>query len=269
MLLVDSRAGSSELLKPLSTRLNGGAKLSILDSGDVCWYGSGPIGECLVGAEVKSITDLLDSARSGRYQAQLGRMTSEYDFVYLIYYGIFKPGEDGILLMPTKSKVGKRYEWVPLAPISRAEKAAGRKRRIIYPSSELYRFIASLELKKNVNVIRCTSKLDVVWALAGIYQWWQKDWDSHQSTEAVKSQTDSIYRKPSTTRAVASSLPGVGWELAGKVERTFGSVIAMANASIEEWAGVSWVTKTGRKMTFGRKKAEGVWKAIREGGGAK
>lgn len=255
MLLLDKRGGSGPLYEPLKSKLNGQVKLAMLrspdgeDVGDVCWEGNGADGDMLVGAEVKSLGDMLASMRNDRYVDQLNRMLDCYGFIYLLVYGIFRPDDHGILEVPS------RDGWHALGLVSREQKKRGVRRGRYY-YSELDSFICSLEAKRGVRVRRCSNQTELVATIVDLYRWWQKPWDEHKSVEAIKCKTLGLFaRKESLARMVAAQLPGIGWGRSKEVALKFGTVERMAQASEEEWL---------IKGVVGPKTAAAVWEALRK-----
>ena len=246
MIFIDPRAGSAEFFNPVKRRVNGQAQLVTLDSADVAFEGNGPEGEVAIGIEVKEIADFLTSARSGRLRDQLGRMSDAYQFVYLLVYGTFRPSEEGIIETKLYNPKTKKGRWVPLAPISREQRARGRVRNVLYQYSEYDKFITSLDLKRNVMQRRSAGKLEVVWNIVNAYQWWQKPWDQHTSVEDIKSQTSGIYHKASLCQMVAAQLPGIGSGKAAKLARHFETAERLVNALPTELEQVEGV---GRKLS--------------------
>lgn len=95
MILVDHRTGSRELLTGIR-QLGCDAETVVNLPTDFQWDGTAENGWALVGCERKTITDLLDSVRSGRLAGgQVGRAIDTYDFYYLIIEGPWRRAEGG------------------------------------------------------------------------------------------------------------------------------------------------------------------------------
>ena len=262
MMLVDPRAGSGDLLEPLAARLNGQVESCTLDSGDVVWSGVGPGDEdILVGAEIKSLEDMLTSMRSGRYVDQLDRMCAAYKVVYLMIQGVWKPNEEGWIVVPIKGG------WTVLNIATREQGLGGRRANFLY--SELDKFITSLEMKRDVIVRRVpefsrSHRLELIHQLVNLHQWWQKPWDSHDSVEKVKLQSGNpIAGKASVLRMVAAQCPGVGWELSRHIDQYFGTVEAFVAADVADLMCVRWKTKGGRKAGISERLAGEIYNAMR------
>lgn len=251
MILVDSRIGSAEYLKPLQEFVS--ARETVLNSGDFCWSGSGPDGDITIGMELKKLGDAITSMRSGRYADQVERMKEDYQICYLMVQGSYAPDEKGTLCVPT------RGGWQPLNLSAR-----GQRRRANYTYSELDKFLASVEVVERIVVRKSCNKADTVAQIVDLYNYWQKPWNQHDSTKAIKFQTGIVTKRASLCRMVAAQLPGIGWDIAAHVERHFGTVARMVSADIEEWKEIRWKSASGKSMSLGEKKSQAVWLAMRE-----
>lgn len=230
MILVDKRVGSSftsshgkhfDMYKAIYDRTNGNASLTLLPSGDFAFEGNGPTGPVYVGVERKAIRDMLGSMRSDRYAGiQARNMSDDYDVCYLIVEGLYRPNVDGILETPIGGG------WAPLTLASKGGQ--------IFQYSELDKHLTSMELRKNVIMVRSTSPIETVWQVVNRYQWWQKQWDSHQSSDPIKVQTEVRFAKTSWLREIASRLPGVGWERSKLIEDHFENIYEFVNAFSSE-----------------------------------
>lgn len=250
MILVDPRE-PQELLDLVKERVNGNARYTRpqLNSGDFCFTGNGPTGEINVGIEVKKLQDLLAAERSGRYVCQLTKMMEEYDVCVLIIEGVFRPGESGFIETYT------RGGWGVLNLSTRAQREARTRNNDYRYYSELDNFETSLCMKKDV-VIKCSgSRLHTAWRIVNLYNWFQRAWESHDSTEQVKIQAGIITRRASYVRMVAAQLPRIGWNLSGKVEKHFGSIDRMINSLPSEWEEIPGI---------GRNTALEICKVIKE-----
>lgn len=259
MILVDSRIGSAEYLEPLRAALNGEAKSAFLNSGDFAWEGNYRDGETvIVGLELKKLSDMLASMRSGRYAEQVEKMREEYQICYLLVVGSYAPNDDGVLCVPA------RGGWAPLSLSTREQRSEKTRGRNYFSYSELDKFLASVECLENTIVRKACNKHDALHQIINLHNWWQKPWDSHGSTKAVKYQSNQIFTKASTCRLIAAQLPGVGWDMAGKVERWFeGNVLRMIDATEDDWAEISWTTEKGKKNSIGPKRAAAIYQALR------
>lgn len=261
MVLIDPRAGSGDLLDPIARRLNGQACHSMLESGDVAFEGNGPDGPINVGIELKTLSDMLTSMRTGRYIDQLDRMLMDYQVIYLFIEGVWRPDDEGLIEVPNHGS------WRPLNTSTREQ--AKRGRGAYYTYAELDKFIISLEEKRDVVVCRVprfpnSSRLETVTMLIDRYTWWQKPWDSHSSVEKIKIQSGNLMAgKATVLRRVAAQLPECAWETSLHIERHFGTVEALSAATEEELAQVKWKTAKGRNGRISPRLAGVIYNALR------
>lgn len=254
-ILVDPRAGktnrmsSSEhldkLVKLLQARVTTKVKVARppLSAGDFCFLGNGPTGDVAVGVELKEVRDFLGSMRTDRLAGdQIRSMSQIYDFSYVLIYGLWKPAANDDMLTIQGSK------WVSLSLA-----AKGQMNHFKY--GELFRHVLSLEILKNVMVLRAGSVEEAMAQIGHLYAWWQRDWDAHRSTDPVKLQTEVVFARISLLRKMAAELPGIGWTRSKAVESAFMSVHAMVNAPVEAWESIE-----GIGPTIARR----VWKALRD-----
>lgn len=248
MILVDRRAGSGEYLDILKPRMNNQVRLATLDSADFMFEGSGPEGTVSVGLELKTLSDMLASMRSGRYIDQMRRMKMDYEYCYLLIQGSYAPSDNGFIQTPA------RGGWGILNLMSRDQKHAGGSRDpFIY--SELDKFLSSLEVIENIIVRKASTKLDAAQQIVDLYTWWQKDFAAHASTKSVKLQAENmIYKRASVLRMVAAQLPGIGWGRSKDVAKKFRTTENMALALPSEWESIGGI---------GKVTALRAWKSIR------
>jgi ERCC4-type nuclease len=243
MILIDPRTGSKDLLDPIQKRVNCDVRLFTLESGDVAFEGNGPNGRVMIGVERKQIKDMIGSIRSDRLAAvQLKRMSAEYDVVYVLVEGIFRPSPDGTLEVYGRRK-GSGFEPLTLATKARKAKAQ------TYRYSEYDKHICTLENKKNVIILRSSSQMETAWQIVNRFNWWSKPWGEHRSDEAIKYQGVVTFRPVSPLRRFASDLPGIGWKKSAAVEKHFGSIENAVLANPEGWAEIEGIgLATGEKL---------------------
>jgi len=120
MILLDKSRGSVELLhyfKPFGISV----ELSNLVpyGGDAWFMGKGSEGDITVAIERKRITDLIDSMRTKRLKGyHMPLMADNYDLVYIIVEGMWRPGDDGAC--EEWRRVHGTWQWVPLGVQYRA-----------------------------------------------------------------------------------------------------------------------------------------------------
>lgn len=237
-ILVDDRIGSKDLLEPLRD-IHLPAYPTQLEYGDVAFEGHGPSGPVMVGIERKRITDLISSKRSGRLAGhQLGGLLRDYQVVYLLVEGAFRPNPNsGVLEVPG------RGGWDTLRLGSTG-----------FAFSELEGFLVGLENKCNIK-IRCTYNRaqSVAW-IQTMWTWWGVEWDAHQSLDVVYTPPPPTVQfvKPSFERRVAAQLEGVGWDKSAAIAAKFESVIEMAAAEEKQWLEVPGIGKTLAKRIVGQ-----------------
>lgn len=245
MILVDPRIGKkngqtsgerlTHIVSTLKSRLNcpvRGAKPR-LDAGDFAFEGSGPDGNITIGVEWKTVGDACTSMRSDRLAAdQIKGMSDLYGMSFVIVQGIWRHGRGGVI----EVRYGKTWK-----PLNLATKS--------FQYSELFKFMVSLSVKKNVVVIRTTTEDETLWALSYLYQWWQTPWDKHRSTDPIKTQTELCFTRVSLLRKMAAELPGIGWTRSIAVERAFLTVHHMVNADVAQWESIDGIgSKTAQKV---------------------
>lgn len=241
-LLVDTRAGSKELIDPLH-RLKLPVQEAFLEFGDLAFVGRGPGGEDkFIGIEYKKLPDLVSSIRSGRLQGhQMPGMRDTFDMSYLLIEGELQYDDQGVLL----KRVG-RSSWARMPGQMRVG-----------------------ELLKRVNVLHLCGGLIPIWAhnkklavtmLEMLYRTWTDcNLDEHSSHL-------EIYHPPtlvpvSQFRRTVSTLPGVGFEWSRAAEVRFCNLYNATTGCADDWASLNG--KDGK--AFGLKRARAVVDALRGG----
>jgi len=207
LILVDDRTGAIELA-PL---LGSPSVTCRLEYADFAWSGNGPEGPVDVGVERKSLLDLLQSMTTGRLSGhQMVGLTTQYDWVYLLIEGIWRPDKDSGILQ----RINKRGRWVA------ATQGARR-----FMARDVYNFTNTLGIMCNVITVTTSSRWETGKWLDANHGWWQKDWDKHKShLQFHKPVTHAHLSKPNLVTRLASQFDGVGWDKAKKI----GSHFAMA-----------------------------------------
>ena len=229
MIWIDDREGSSKLLEPLR-KLGAECELRRLEYGDACWSGNGPRGPCLVGAEYKTVTDLLQSMRTGRLCGhQLPGMSVEYMQLYLIVEGIVRSDPHSGILQ--QFRYGK---WTDVR--------VGQQ-KFMWRDYESY--LTSLDTRIGVLVRRSSNETETAMLLVTLQQWWQKDWDEHGSHKVIYTPDprSTLLVAPSTLRRVAVQLPMIGWERSRDVEQAFRTIRRMAEADEQDWMQIPGIGK--------------------------
>lgn len=244
-ILVDNRAGSSDLMKYEPFKSQG--ELCRLDSADVAFTG---FDNRLIGVEVKSVWDVISSMANGRLQGtQIPAMLAAYDVNWLVVYGQYRAGPDGAL----KIRRGGRWTNFVLG-----KRAVG------------YGYIDSMMLTLAHVGVGYRNVADAAQAAAWIgilHRWWQKRPEQHDGLKAFDNSRPvsdkpagfAVVEKlsPATLQRaeVASKLPNVGYKRAVAVARHFPSIEDMVHATEAEWKTVPGI---------GSVIAGVVYRAIRE-----
>ncbi len=233
-LLVDNRAGSHELVKPLR-KLGLPVEETRLESADVMFEGRGEGGKpVLIGVEYKKLGELVQALRTERLQGhQLLKMQAAYDFNYLLIEGEVLYGPSGILVQPSGYRRGQTR------PIPGKMGVA-----------ELRKRLHVLHLCGGLNTLWSGSLADTCSQLSSLYRVWTDcALDEHKSHIA-------IYRPPalvpiSQFRTFVQSLDGISFGTSKAIETHFnGSIKAAVNASREEWIKIEGIgTKLATRIT--------------------
>lgn len=236
-MLVDSRVGSLELVDPLIAM--GLPAESALIDGDIAFEGRGAKGvPVCIGLEYKKLGELVQSLRSERLQGhQLLKMQKAFDFRWLLVEGEVLTNADGYLARWARVK-GKRV-LVPLG---------GRM-----TLTELYKRILVLQICGGLTPFFTANREESLRFIEAIYRMWtDTDMDQHKSHIAIYEPAPLI--PISQFRRTVATLPGIGIEMSGRIEKHFKSLKAALNAPVAEWTQIEGI---------GTKTAEGVQKALR------
>jgi ERCC4-type nuclease len=243
LVLIDDRAGSKDLMvyEPLNTC----GQLCRLPSGDAYIVGVDADGQSTVnvGVEVKSVSDFVSSVDNGRLTAeQLPAMERDYDVVWLVVYGRFKPGYAGCL-----QSVNSHGLWVDHHAGTRAVSYG-------YVVQNLMTISAS-----GVLVATVDSPAAAAHWLACLARWWSKPLAQHSAFKKFNSAGDSeidrrlkktatgavsyVDPKKKLRAKIAKQFPGIGYDKAVAAAEHFPSTTAMVNATAEEWMELDGVGK--------------------------
>jgi len=255
VLLIDDRAGSADLLKPL---LAAGlpAELTRLESADIAFIGKGPKGASIdIGIELKRLdsgsTDLIQSLRSGRLAGhQLPKMvgpSGAFDYGWLLVEGVWRHADDGQVVVYK----GPRNGWQPIN---------GRM-----SASELEKQILTLELCGGLHVRYTNTRLDTVRFIGALYHWFtDKSFDRH--TSHLKAYEAPTLIPVSEYRRLYMSIPGIGYKLSQAVENHFkGGPRQAVCAGINEWAAIECLSDEGKSRKLGNTVATKIVAFLRGG----
>lgn len=239
MVLIDRRSGSADLadiacmdgrcdLVTLDFDVDGSGKL--VACGDAMLVGNGPSGGSLsIGVELKSVSDILASVSTGRLGGtQIPRMLKVYDCVWLLIFGVCRPGPSNFL-QTRKGKLWKNYR-IGKRPV---------------PWSYLEGFLLTAQLTATFS----RKPLFVKWVydlreaaawLVVLDHWLEKPWDKHRGL-SVFDKSREVAPPPDADPVEvqiarqAAQLPGIDWVKGWSAARHFDSVADMLAASASEW----------------------------------
>ncbi len=245
MIYIDDRIGSKELADLIDNSI-----LVSLDFGDVSFEGNGAEGKIQIGIERKTWGDLINSFRSGRLVGhQLIGLLENYQKVYLICEGIIRENKKSGVIEEWRHGKWKKVDY------SESERA---RQRFAYQA--VWKHLITLETKLGIE-IRVTADLgETTRMIEVLHEWWGEPWESHRShlQQQVNNPptTFALLRpgKPSWPVQFAVNLPvRVGWQKAVAIEKHFGSVPLMIEASVAQWMEVDGIGKT---------LANQIWRAL-------
>jgi len=224
VLYVDNREGSKELL-PLIRH----AKSTLMAAGDAAFTGNGPEGPLEIGIEIKTLSDLAGSMRSGRLNEQLKKMMRSFNVCYLVIYGDYRVTGNG------SGVFDERYQ------------------RTLEPSwTELWGRMLTIENHMNISVLWAPNIAAVAPMIWTTFTWWQREWGDHESYREVTIPTGFGIMGQTPACQVAACLPGIGKKKATMVGVHFGTVIDMVLADVKEWTAIDGIGKVtaGRCMKW-------------------
>jgi ERCC4-type nuclease len=240
MLLVDDRVGSRDLAAPLKT-LGLSVELVRLQYGDVAFEGRGVGGvPVLVGIELKQLSDLCSSLRTGRLAGhQNPGLSDTYDHRWLIVEGRY--GRD---------------RWGAITRMARGRRSPLHGQMTL---SEVEGRLLTLELATALHVRHTEARWQTLRFVQCLYRWWtDRGFDAHKSHLVAHAPQSLI--PMSQFRRVLQGLEGVGPALSKAAEARFGVLAKAMHAGSQEWAALD---VGGRKL--GMKQAEAIVRHIREG----
>jgi len=250
MLLVDYRAGSKELVQPLSA-LGLPVEETTLDFGDIAFQGKGTLGVTVdVGIEFKKFAEFLQSIRSGRLVGhQLAGMLVTYDFRWLLIEGEYRVDKaTGLLLTEQYVPKKRRKEWLPARPNMTA--------------SELNKQLITLQLCGGLTGVYFTSKnSDSLRVIGDLYHWFcDRDMDAHTSHLTVYQPASLV--PTSEFCKIVRGIEGVGRRASLAAEKKFKTVRRAMRASIQEWAELTTLDDKGNTRRLGEKLAGRIDKIL-------
>ncbi len=240
-IVVDTRAGSKELIAPLR-KLGIGVIETILPHGDI-YLATKPDEEghsVDIGVEFKTIQEFVTSLRDGRLiKTQASGMLGpkgDFDVAWLLIEGEWAVNNEGLVITPKwRDKGGKRH-WA----VARGNMNA----------SEMKKRLFTLMMKGGFHVWFSDSRKRSLEFLLDLYRWsTDKPWDAHQTLLSSRNSQVHGFIPISDFRAILKDhFPGIGLRASASVERHFRASLRDAcNASASEWADIAVKTKVGSK----------------------
>jgi len=221
MILVDDREPDS-IKSRFSAR---GAQITRLAYADFAFDGNGPDGPVMIGIERKTVSDLINSIKSGRLSdRQVPGVMQTYDIGCLLIEGEWFTDRDGMV------KVGR----------------SRRKTRMRVGA--LLGYLATVQWVCGMTILRTRNPDDTTNCVFCWAKWWEKPWSQHSSHKAVSSlnmpEDGSVWGpKMNTVSRMAYQISGLGLKRATSAGKVFGSVREMVCAGEEEWREVPGVGK--------------------------
>ncbi len=268
-LLIDSRIGSSSMIDfhPLYSI----GELDNLPVGDFFFLGHGPPSKPILSIviELKSISDFMDSLRSGRLQAkQLVDMLvgSKYDLKFLLLYGRYRPTLEGLVEIYHGYNDQKPYPQNELTSNwKRFSKDVKDISGNIKPRGLPYSYVQARRqdiMSLGIILDQVDDKaLAALW-VGYLYDLYNKPWNRRNGMHVFDTSGDmplmpKINKKQNSKiyyRAKAlGDIPGLGYTLGMRAAKHFPSMYKAINASLKEWQDL-----------VGPAVGRNVWKWIRE-----
>lgn len=241
MILVDTSAGSKDLIKPLKAA---GLPIepTLLHSADLAFEGRGIGGKIVsIGIEHKRLdsrsSDIIQSLRDGRLSGeQLPKMLGPegvYDYGWLIVQGNWRTNPAGEITVYKGPILG--WKVVP-----------GKM-----TEDELDKQLLTLELCGGLRVRYCETQDETTRFVTCLYRWWtDRNLDDHTSHLALHEPTSLVAL--SDFRKAVCRWPGIGIRVSKAVEAHFGaSIRRAANANEVEWSEIQTFDKNGGSKRLG------------------
>lgn len=250
MLLVDTRAGSNELVGPLA-QAGLPVEETILEFGDVAFLGRGEHGaDLMIGIEHKKLADLVQSLQSDRLAGhQLPGMLDTYQRPYLLIEGEWDHDAAGRVVVP---KFRGRAFPLKGAP----------------PAVELLKRVLTLETRGGLRVHWSVNQKATVRYISALYRFWtDKDLDQHKSHLAIHSpDLDRALRTPVSDFRVGlvGFCRGVGFAMSKAIEDVCnGKLEALMAMTAEEIAEIKVAHGSGESRRIGLSRARKIKESLK------
>jgi ERCC4-type nuclease len=218
-ILIDSRIGSAHYQPLIPNSI-----LTQLESADIAFEGNG----ITIGIEIKKLMDAVGCMFTGRLvDHQIPLMKAQYDIVYLVIEGVYRPcPKTGILqylkLFANESKDNVQCgKWID---------ASHGRQRLLYSSFESW--LSTLTIEASLLVRTTCSTETTASLITSWYNWYQKS--EHRSFRQMDETTESaVLSRPSMTRRMLALLPRVGWTRSALLASKFESMSQVLGAPPE------------------------------------
>lgn len=152
------------------------------------------------------MTDFLKSMTSGRLSGhQLVGMSQQFDYLYVVVEGIWRPDRDTGILETPRGGV-----WAAIAQGSRR-----------FMARDIYSFINTLQIICGVTVVVTSNVWETSKWLDSCHGWWGKKWARHKSHLQFRETERAELVKPNLTARIANQLTGIGGDKARKLGEKF------------------------------------------------
>lgn len=220
IISIDPRVGSKELL-PYFTK--GRAVIAEAElPADFQFLGNGPEGVCTIGIERKRTSEFIGDYE--RFAAnQLVPLMNNYKFRYLIVEGPYQPTQDAHV------QLYERGRWSD-------NDHSGRTPTF----KTMFGRWMTLMNKAYIMVMPTVSELHTALVVEGVYNWFQKEWAEHKSTQVdyTPPPTVAMPRMPTVQEKLLVQIPSIGWSKAIAIAAAFPNMRALCMASIDDIAAV-------------------------------
>lgn len=200
-----------------------------LEYGDISFCGRGPKSVITVGVELKSISDLISSIRTGRLAAhQIPGLLEHFDLQWIVVEGAWKVSASGAI------EVLRGKKW--------SKQVAGKK-PVMY--REITSWMASVSAQTGIHFWRTLSRTETAHWISNVYWCLQKRWEEHKSLKVFNlAGKPVLLPEVSKTAEVAHVVDGIGWDKALRMAQHFGSIRSLVNADEKALMGIDGIGKT-------------------------